>query len=441
MPADLEMKLDVSRVFWQGENAPALPFKFELASKGSSLAKIEVEFRVRFAGMEWQERRNIPNLASGVSRLVGQTTRPPAGLFGECTFEWTVSYEKGGRRRIFETDTFHRIYLMTEKAQEVVQNAIQTLNVNISTGHAADVTIGKLLDRYSALSEDKGLSVNDLIDALNRLPPAYLSLKLYEVPPDVGPPPTEWPPPGLPWPPPKEAVVNRLTLQYGERLVHLLSLNEMQLGKNKLCDVKTRLFTDDGQAPRVLNGAISRYHCRIVLEQSECRLIDGGKPRPPEVGEYKSSAGGTFVNGTRVPNPGHVVLKPEEEVLLTLAGQNAAGEGVFAMAACFRRCRRLPSGQCARSTSASCGAPNPPCSLELRRQDNVPEAFLNLWGHATLAAAGQELAGFRVWVYEGAFFFRSGSGYRWLVPGQPIVLDGGKKLLVGPYRQFGMDEG
>jgi len=409
--------VDEGRTFVQGMT---VPFQVRVTALANDLrnVKIEVSTRLLAAGGTYTGRRDFWKLGAGRTRSAAIDFLPPGDLQGLKTFDWGVSYETGGRQYCFETQSEHTVYPANENPRQVIDKVI----FNITQGHAGTV---EARDFYRDLSRQRDLSLRELVDRARSAPSVWRPLPLYEagegrvlLPESAA---------------PAEARTDRLTLHVGSQRVHLLAAPELRLGKNRQCDVVTRIFNPDGTADRDKNSRIGRRHCSVRLEGEQCLVVDGGYY--PELGRRKPSAWGTFLDQAPVRQNEQAALPVNRDFLLSLAGTDPAEETVFAFGGRLLTCELWNQPDCPFPNTCS---PSVLSCLILRRSDHVDEAFAVVWNHCPMQFVEPSLQGLRVWRRPEAFAYRVGDDCGWLAPGSTIPLPGGPEVRVETYGQAGL---
>lgn len=327
---------------------------------------------------------------------------------GAYVAELTVSFVRASRTLRFKAGLDLFVYPSDSSAQQIAESIVITINNDIKMGHASDVR--QSLDAAGLLGNVKNngkvYGVPELLDLLKNEMCAFRGLPLSEVEgSDEG---SE---------PPSGARTDSLTLQLGGRLLHLLAGRRITLGKHRSNRVVTRLFDGAGVATEALNERISKRHCTLELDGSECLILDGVAD---DGGAVRRSAWGVFWQGrpvegcARLPAASFPRAAP-----LALVG--AEGPYAFRLTAhgCYfdaARCAACPDTAAGRP----CGKGRYP-ALVLERADAVPERYAVLWACLDLGLAFPGCAGAAVCHERGAFQLRAASGAReWLTPGMRL---------------------
>jgi len=384
----LNVEHDQSRVFVVGQT---MNFRFALTPLADGLSEVFVA--VVFEGrrrkdeiirLGWipcrGERRELRNI---------NFAAPEAGSLG---FSFYFGFKQGKTEFVFEADGEHKVWPSQTRATDVVRN----LEINIqNSGHATDFNLSGIKDH---LHPEEALE--DIIDRLHRMPPVWSNLRLYG---------STWRPPrfrrqhdatllahaSLDRAPSNAACVGKLTLKTDGRLLHLLSGDQISLGKNRQNDAVTRLF-ENGNATAALNSKISRHHCVIERHGKKCYVVDRGDY--PGEGS-RPSAHGVFLDGKRIPASGRRELAAKKSSCkLTLAGSDADRPGVFGIDLKFHKAE----------------------TLIMRRCDSIPETYVALWKRFSLGDADPDFDGMVVWREGNGFGYATAETEGWLEPGMVI---------------------
>jgi len=200
----------------------------------------------------------------------------------------------------------------------------------------------------------------------------------------------------------------------------------VQIGKNRACDLVTRLFSADGVADAARNARLSRLHARLEIGSAEWILADGGVGHP--------SANGVYLNGTRLGAQERRRLPADVPFRLTLGGPEAADE-VMGFTGELVTCARLGWRDC--PNPSGCRADRPAC-LTLQRLDAVAESFLVVGECGAPGLVIPELSPLRLWRRREAFAFAYGTERGWLQPGTRLGAPGAPSVQVVPTQQIGL---
>lgn len=436
---DLDVLYNVSQVFLE---EVSFPFEFKFIPREDGITDVCIELEARgISGLIY--RAPEKEFISGEEYSAEVEFRPPPGKHGIIPFTIFFGYQKNNQDRWYVAHHRHRIYRQNEPARKAL---LETLNVNIdnsiavdNAGNAVDINVareqrdnqlGKLLQELG------GAPAKNLEDI--SLPPVYEALPLRECRPRH--PVRLIKVQSVLASPPREAITDRLTLKIGpDRLLHLLDIPIIHLGRHRACDIVIRLMDEDVQAIPEKNLRISRFHCHIINEKGECRLVDLGINRREN--SQKPSTHGVYLDHSRVPPGGALPLPLNKKFTVALAGDQVSDPTVFGFEGQIATCGAM--GECRISLHEQC-RPHEPANMILQRSDTIPETFVILWRLLALENLDDEVLRdsgdtyfFR---HRGAFAYRRGAvasaQWGWLVPGKKISEFGGE-IEVLPYTQFG----
>jgi hypothetical protein len=225
-------------------------------------------------------------------------------------------------------------------------------------------------------------------------------------------------------------------LQHGGSMTHLLAEPQVQLGRNRGCDLVTRLF-DAGGAVREETQGLSKFHCRIEFRGDRCFLTDKGTD--PRTGITKTSSKGTFLDRSAVPHGQSVELPPDRPSVISLAGPDPQVPGVVGLKAIPWNCGKNDRDRCA--FSGVCPDDARPGCLILQRCDRVPERYVLLCKCAALGLAHPDLNGLQVWRQQNAFAYLEKGPAPYLAPGMTVRTGSGVSVHVGGFGQYGLEPG
>ncbi|NLE66351.1 MAG: FHA domain-containing protein, partial [Lentisphaerae bacterium] len=231
--------------------------------------------------------------------------------------------------------------------------------------------------------------------------------------------------------PPEEALADRLTLDVGGKLLHLIAGARVTFGRHRANRVVTRIFDPGKPVMATSSLHISKHHCTVEADGETCVIRDGAADAS---GVFKQSGGGVFWNGSAVDGSVRIPvdLLPRQAAL-GFAGQVSDPCFSFSVSAC-----RPDSARCARCEDRDavlCRRGRVP-ALALRRSDHVPETFVLLWSCLDLGQVAPVLQGLTVCHERGGFSWRSGGEAGWLKPGRYQVV--GAEICVKTFQQYGL---
>ncbi len=182
---------------------------------------------------------------------------------------------------------------------------------------------------------------------------------------------------------------SRITLETDGLLIHILPCHELLIGCRRTCDIIARLFDPNGNVDAAQTKRISRHHARLAIRRGRVYVADGAMP--PDSGEMRASAMGTFLDGERVTFGDEQPLPFGREFVVSLASAGANGRSVFALRGEVRRCDELRHEGVAPELHMDAGAMS---CMVLQRCDPVPEVFVVVWKYLPLWMVDESLRGF-----------------------------------------------
>ena len=340
---------------------------------------------------------------------------------GPYAAQLILQFTKDGVVRKYASPVELHVYPTGSSAKQIAGSIVFNITNDIKMGHASDFR--QSLDAASLLGKiaDNGQvhGVSELLDLLKTDLRAYKRLSFDEM---MG---------GGNRRPPAEALADRLTLHVGGRWLHLIADRRVTLGRNRTNRITTRLFDRAGSVSSDRSALISKFHCILELDGSECVIYDGA---PDECGLRKPSAGGVSWQGKRVKDSVRFPVGAfPQAATLGLAGDAAAPVlGLTARGYVFDSSR---CATCESRNSGSCNRGRNP-AVVLSRTDDVQECYVLLWACLDVGRVFPECAGLVVCYEQGAFSWRSGGAAGWLTPGR--FASAGAELSVLPFAQFGL---
>ncbi|MFH0909537.1 MAG: FHA domain-containing protein [bacterium] len=411
---DLKILYDTGRVFVEGLY---VPFHFKVTPRNEEITGLFIEIRRDREVIAREEPDELLTPGDEVQLYLGYT--PPRGLGGHVDFKLYVGYKLGDEQRYFLARKRHTVFRAKEKVRSVIENLRIDLHNNLSGGHASENTVNQHLDGLEELCP----KANDPAEEIKfiDLPALWEELVLHRSKySSIGRPGHGCEGLRLAQPPP-EAVHARLTLSWRGRHIHLLSDRAVQLGRNRQCDIVTRM----GSAKSEANDPISRLHCRIENMGDRCYVLDKG----PEQGSH--SAMGTYLNGRRVKEGGSAELPQSRAFTVSLASPSVNDPSVFSLEG-----NVVLSGEHGAEQPACRdeGTPGHPACLVLRRSADSPEVFLLLWKHVHLKVVDPEFGSACICRRSGGFVLSQGGACEWLAPGTSVSAPAGE-IRVREYKQ------
>lgn len=306
----------------------------------------------------------------------------PEEVSGRLFLVFYIGCKVRGEFRYYQFAAEHKVYDSRQSGSALCsQITINNIQDITSTG-AADInyrdSIGDALKKMA----DKTLSVNELIDRLNDLPPEYQIQQLTK---------TSWRP--------EDALVKgnlypaeKLTLEYNGFTIHLLNKPSVKFGRDPMqCDLLVRSRSiPSGEYP---NSTVSRKHAEIIYCDDTVKFFD-----------YSSY--GTYINGRKPDRSG---------IPLDLSATVEFGDIHWKMS--IQQCNaRLPHNIC-----QTCSA-NKVRSVTFSRMDSEPECYLLIWQCCELGRVIENLTDWTIFSRNGCFFIRTPEqDFYHLRPGQTIA--------------------
>jgi hypothetical protein len=344
---------------------------------------------------------------------------------GAHTADIRLQFTKNQQVLKYEANTELYVYPVESSAKQIAESIVVNITNDIKTGHASDVHLSQ--DAAEAISKfthnGNAYSLTELLNLMKSDQRAYRREEFYEAGCENL--------PSAPTQPPEEALVKRLTLCVGGRLVHLLADRRVTLGKNRANGIVTRLFGPGGETSDKRCERISRFHCTLELDGRDCVIHDGALD---EKGRMKASSWGVFWQGKSVA--GSLRVSAESFPLraaLGLAGTADAYD--FGLTAHGYHFDQRKCVACEDSAVRPCLKGNIPAVL-LRRTDDVPECYVLLWSCFDLGHVFPVCEGLTVCHEQGAFSWRSAGAFGWMTPGR--YASAGTEIAVRAFAQVGL---
>ncbi|MCX7591096.1 MAG: FHA domain-containing protein, partial [Kiritimatiellae bacterium] len=419
--ADIKVEYNIARVFVEGL---IFPFDFRITPLVSGVEDVRIE--IETGGAE-TVRESPPEVwEPNVTVDVPLRFRAPEGCRGIVPFRVYIGWRRGGTRHWGTFTARHRVF----RRRDRVGPALNTLyldvsqKINVADTKASDPQIHVQVESLKGALDALQTRADDPASDLEHvdLPAVWQTVVLRKCRRGV---------PLTKEAPPREARVARLTLERKGVLLHLLSGSEVQLGRNRECDIVTRVFAADGTCSEQ-GQWISKFHCRIALQGGTVRLINEG--RNPMTGEVKAPDNGTLLDGKEVPPGTSTDLPTGRGFTLGLARRGFGAAPVLTLQGRVWMAAEFPF------EPDDCGAEpdsKAPACLVLRRTDEVPESFVVLWQRCLARFFAPEFGDLCLCRREDAFALRSASSCDWLVAGDGAT-DSRRGVVVRPYSQWGL---
>lgn len=329
-------------------------------------------------------RRQIPvrEVLQKDKTLFLQTPLVPDETFGRIFLTFYVGCKIKGAFTFYQFSVDHRVYDSKQSGNALCSQI--TINQDFSSSDAADInyrdSIGDALKKMS----DKTLTVNEMIDRLNDLPPKYEVQLLSE---------TTWRP--------EDVLVKgnlypaeKLLLEYDGKKIFLLNKRSVKFGRDpEQVDLLVRCGGGTLGPREYPNSTVSRKHAEILYCDDAVKLFD-----------YSSY--GTYINDRKPDNSG---------IPLELNATVEFGDIHWKMN--IQRCSaRLPHNIC--QTCSACKIK----SVTFTRTDSEPEYYLLIWQCCEMGRIIEDLTDWTIFSRNGFFFIRTPEqDFYHLRPGQTVT--------------------
>lgn len=354
--------------------------KLKLTPTGNSLQDILIYMEAERDGGS-HTRRQIPvrEVLRKNRDIFLQIPFLPEDTPGRIFLVFYIGCKIDGVFEFYQFSVEHKIYDSKQSGTSLCSQI--TINQEFTSNHAADInyrdSIGDALKKMS----EKTLSVNEMIDRLNDLPPKYEIRELSR---------TTWRPEdilikGNLYP------ADKLMLNYNGMSIFLINKPSVKFGRDpEQVDLLVRCGRKSGD---IANRTVSRKHAEIVYCDDTVKLFD-------------YSTYGTYINN-RKPDSAGVPLDT-----------NALVEfGDIHWKMNIQKCNaRLPHNIC-----QLCSA-NKIKSVTFARTDDELEYYLLIWQCCELGRMIPELADWTIFSRNDCFFIRTPEqDFYHLRPGQSIT--------------------
>ena len=315
----------------------------------------------------------------------------------------------------FEGNSHHWIFPDPERSNPAFNQTynIMVTNTNNIQGHANDAKTGGSPIHINNPNVSSGTV--DRIYRNSQTPPKWQSLPLICTS-------CFGPPKNLPKPPP-EAFQKHLTILLNGKRLHLLSGDEISIGRSSSQDIVARCFSKDYKLLANESRLISSAHA--VLKKNR---IEGG------LRFTDKSTNGSRLNDT----PCHQAtmrINDDEIYHLAMGLSNQKPALSWHLQACSCNLPAIDPEFCTpKACSGHCAA------TILKRQDDIPESYAVAWCHVAMPSCEPGWPEVSIWRIGEAFAWRSVKGAGWLVPGTRLELPDGKNAFVQNFSQFGIEK-
>ena len=420
---DLRVFFNAARAFVEGL---IVPFDFRITPLNPDVTDLFLEIRHGDNLIARDEPDEFPRV--GREMRFHLAFNAPTGLRGEVPFKIYVGYRRDENEHTYVAKRVHTVFRAKEKARDVIQNLKIVMHNSTTARNASDPSVRQQingLDEFCPRPDDPAEDFKFV-----KLPPFWEPLELRKC---------RFKPISSralgrvlhQRTPPVPATCAHLTLRLGERRLHLLSGDLLQVGRNKSCDILTRNLDSDGIATEALNERISRYHCRIRRQHGVCEVAD--RAWDPDTRTTKPSAHGTFLQGKPIPRGESAVLPKDIGFLLTLGAAEREAPGAFAFEGTLMTSARIVGSapQC-----SDCEAKDGIECMVLSPYPPRDEQFVVVWGRVVLGLLDLQLGSACLCRAQGAFLVRDGNNCTWLEPGKTLFLSG-TSIAIESYNPLG----
>ena len=306
----------------------------------------------------------------------------PEDTFGRVFLTFYVGCKINGVFSYYQFSVEHKVYDSKQSGSALCSQI--TINQEFTSNQAADInyrdSIGEALKKMA----EKTLSVNEMIDRLNDLPPKYEVRLLTQ---------TTWRP--------EDVLIkgnlypaDKLQLEYNGKTIFLLNKPSVKFGRDpQQVDLLVRCGQGRLSPREYPNSTVSRKHAEILYCDDTVKLFD-----------YSSY--GTYING-RKPDSAGIPLDLNTTVEF----------GDIHWKINIQKCNaRLPHNICQTCTA------NRVKSVTFTRQDAEPECYLLIWQCCELGRVIEDLTDWTIFSRNGCFFIRTPEqDFYHLRPGQKII--------------------
>ena len=320
----------------------------------------------------------------------------PGEAFGRIFLVFYVGCKIAGEFTYYQFAVEHKVYDSRQSGSAFCSQL--TINQEFTSTQAADINYRDSIGDALKQMAEKNLSVNEMIDRLNDMPPNYKVQQLA---------PTTWRP--------EDVLIkgnlyptDKLLLEFNNKTIFLLNKTSVKFGRDsEQVDLLVRCGQGRMGSREYPNSTVSRKHAEILYCGDTVKLFD-----------YSSY--GTYINGRKPDSAG---------IPLDFTATIEFGDIHWKM--CIQKCNaRLPHNIC-----QTCSA-NKVRSATFRRTDSEPEYYLLVWECCELGRVIEDLTDWTIFSRNGCFFIRTPEqDFYHLRPGQSIDCKG-KRINVKYFEQF-----
>ena len=306
----------------------------------------------------------------------------PENTFGKAFFIFYIGCKIDRTFKYYQFSVNHTVYDSKQSGNAIIKDI--TINQEFSAQHAADINYRDNFGEAMKKLADKNLTVNELIDRLNAMPPNFCEQDLIE---------TTWRP--------EDILVkgnlyraDKLILEYEGKSLILINKPKVVFGRDRnQADLLVRCGQGKLGQMEYPNSTVSRKHAEILYCDDTVKLFD-------------HSSYGTYINGKKPDGPG---------IPLALTANVEFGDICWEMN--IQQCAgRLPHNICQTCTA------NKVKSVTFKRKDKEPEYYLLIWQCCELGRLIEDLTDWTIFTRDGSFFIRTpNQDFHYLRPGHPIT--------------------
>ena len=335
-------------------------------------------------------RRQIPVRAVVLKGhpIVLQVNFKPEDTIGSAYFVFYIGCKVQGKFHYYQFTVEHKIYDVTQSSSSICNQI--TINQEFTSNEAADINYHDSLGDALKKMADNQLSVNEMIDRLNDLPPAYKVQQLI---------PTTWRPEnilikGNLYP------AAKLLLEYDGKKIYLFNKKSVTFGRDQR-NVDVPVYCANIPPREHPNSTVSRIHAEFLYCDDTVKIFD-------------RSTYGTYINGKKPDSAG---------IPLGTSALIEFGDIHWQMniQECQIRNFQVPHHIC-----QTCAA-HKVKSVTFKRTDDIPEYYLLVWQCCELGQVIRGLADWTVFARNDYFFIRTpDQDFHHLRPGKEVVSNGVK---------------
>ena len=330
-------------------------------------------------------RRQIPvrEVLQREKSVYVQLPFDPEGQSGRMFMVFYIGCKVNGSFSYYQFSVEHKVYDSRQSGNSICSQI--TIQQAFTSSQASDINYSdsSLGDALKKMAE-KTVSVNEMIDRLNDLPPDYRTQYLTH---------TTWRP--------EDALIkgnvyptDKLLLEYNGQSIFLLNKPSVKFGRDpEQVDLLVRCGQGKLSPREYPNSTVSRKHAEILYCEDAVKLFD-----------YSSY--GTYINDRKPDSSG---------IPLDLNALVEFGDIHWKMN--IQKCNyRLPHNICQTCTAGKIR------SVTFTRTDEEPECYLLIWQCCELGRVIEDLADWTIFSRNGCFFIRTpDQDFYHLRPGQKIM--------------------